>query len=160
MAYYMKYGSIDGAATTQGFEKWIEITSFQWGVARGLGSATRGLTNREGSEPSVGEVVVTKESDVSSTSLLQESLTGLLNNKVVIKVTTTTKGSPTTYTEFEFTDAGVSHFSMAGGGDMFQETVGLNFTKVMYRFSGLDAGLSPSPKTTSFDLTTMKGDGD
>ena len=34
MAIYMKFGSIDGAVTTKGFEKWIELNSFQWGVGR------------------------------------------------------------------------------------------------------------------------------
>ena len=37
VAIYMKYGDIDGAVTTTGFEKWIELSSFQWGVGRGIG---------------------------------------------------------------------------------------------------------------------------
>ena len=46
MAIYMKWDGIDGAVTTQGFEKWIELSSFQWGVGRAIGTAARGAATR------------------------------------------------------------------------------------------------------------------
>ena len=60
MAIYMKWDGIDGAVTTQGFEKWIELNSFQWGVGRAIGTAARGAATREASEPNVSEIVITK----------------------------------------------------------------------------------------------------
>ena len=53
MALYMKYGSIKGAVTTDGFKDWIELNSFQWGASRHIGTAARGSTTREHSEPSL-----------------------------------------------------------------------------------------------------------
>jgi hypothetical protein len=31
-AIYMRWDGIDGQVTTQGFDRWIELTSFQFGV--------------------------------------------------------------------------------------------------------------------------------
>ena len=51
MAIYMKYGSIKGAVTTDGFKDWIELSSFQWGVGRSIGTAARGSTSRSTASP-------------------------------------------------------------------------------------------------------------
>ena len=55
MALYMKYGDIKGAVTTDGFKDWIELNSFQWGASRNIGTAARGATTREHSEPNLSE---------------------------------------------------------------------------------------------------------
>jgi len=92
MALYMKYGSIKGAVTTDGFKDWIELNSFQWGASRHIGTATRGSTSGEHSEPSLSEITVTKLSDVATPKLFLDAVAGKLDNKVAIKFTTTTKG--------------------------------------------------------------------
>ena len=156
MALYMKYGSIDGSVTTEGFAKWIELNSFQWGTSRGVGTAARGALSRESTEPSISEAVITKLGDIASTKLLMESLNGLLNNKVVVKFTTTNKGNPVTFQTFEFTDTGVSSYSLSSGGDLHSESLTLNFTEVMYTFSGMDPGISGSPDSVGWNLPLMK----
>ena len=45
MAIYMSWDGIDGAVSTKGFEKWIELNSFQWGVGRAIGTAARVAVN-------------------------------------------------------------------------------------------------------------------
>lgn len=152
----MKYGSINGPVTTQGFEKWIELNSFQWGSGRAIGSAARGSTSREHSEPSLSEVTVAKLTDVASPKLFLESVAGKLDNKVTIKFTTTTKGAIDTFLTFELTDCGVSGYSMSSGGEMPQESISLNFTKISKTFKGLDPDIAGSPETVGYDLTQMK----
>lgn len=39
---------------------WIEISSFQFGVARGVNTPSRGASDREGSTSSIGELTVHK----------------------------------------------------------------------------------------------------
>ena len=74
MAIYMKYGSIKGRVTTEGFKDWIELNSFQWGASRHIGTAARGSTTREHSEPNLSEVAVTKLSDVASPKLFLDAV--------------------------------------------------------------------------------------
>jgi type VI secretion system secreted protein Hcp len=156
MAIYMKYGSIKGPVTTDGFKDWIELNSFQWGAGRAIGSAARGSTSREHSEPSLSEVTVTKLTDVSSPKLFLESVGGKLDNKVTLKFTTTTKGKVETFLTYELTDCGVSGYSLSSSGEMPSESLSLNFTKIAKTFSGLNPDIAGSPETVGYDLTQMK----
>jgi len=156
MAIYMKYGSIKGPVTTDGFKDWIELNSFQWGVGRDVGTAARGSTSREHSEPNLSEVTVTKSSCVASPKLFLDSVAGKLDNKVTIKFTTTTKGKVETFLTYEMENTGLSHYSLGSSGDMPMETLSLNFTKISKTFSGMDPGISGSPETVGYDLTQMK----
>jgi len=156
MALYMKYGSIKGAVTTDGFKDWIELHSFQWGVGRAIGSAARGATSREHSEPSLSEVTVTKLSDVATPKLFLDAVAGKLDNKVTIKFTTTTKGKVETFLTYELENTGLSGYSLSSGGDMPTESLSLNFTKITETFVGTDPGTGGTPDTVGFDLTQMK----
>ncbi len=156
MALYMKYGSIKGPVTTDGFKDWIELNSFQWGMGRSIGTAARGSTSREHSEPSLSEVTVTKLTDVASPKLFLDSVAGKLDNKVTIKFTTTTKGKVETFLTYELENTGISGYSLSSGGDMPMESLSLNFTKISETFSGLNPDISGSPETVGYDLTQMK----
>ena len=130
MGIYMKYDSVKGAVTTDGFKDWIELGSFQWGVGRTIHSAAGGATTREHSEPSISEVVVTKLTDVASPQLFLESVAGVLNHKVTIKFTTTTKGKVETYLTLEMEDTGVGGFSMSSRGEAPMESLTLNLNQI------------------------------
>lgn len=155
MAIYMQWDGIDGAATTKGFEKWIELNSFQMGVGRAIGTAARGAATREASEPSISEVVVTKRLDKASTKMFQDATGGDLSATVKFKFTTTTKDKVETYLAFELSNCGLSGYSMSSGGDAPQESLSLNFTKIMYTYTELDPKTSGSPDTVGYDLTQM-----
>ena len=156
MALYMKYGSIDGSVTTEGFKNWIELHSFQWGVSRAIGSAARSMHGREHSEPSLSEVSVTKTTDVSTPLLFLDAVAGQLNNKVTIKFTTTIKAKVETFLTYELENTGLSHYSLSSGGDNPMESLALNFTKITETYVGMDPSRSGSPKIVSYDLTQMK----
>jgi type VI secretion system secreted protein Hcp len=148
----MKFGDIDGAVTTKGLEKWIECSSFQWGVGRAIGSSARGLESREATEPSVSEVVVSKRMDKSSPKLFQDAVAGDLSVTVKFKFTTTTKDQVDTYLDFELDNTGISGYSVNSGGDMPTESLSLNFSKVIWSYSGKDAKVSGSPDKVGWDL--------
>ena len=156
MAIYMKYASIKGPVTTDGFKDWIELESFHWGAARHIGTAARGATSREHSEPTISEVTVTKRTDIASPKLFLDSVAGKLDSKVEIKFTTTTKGKVETFLTYKLENTGVSNYSLSSGGDMPMESLSLNFTKITYTFKGTDPGIGGSPETVGYDLTQMK----
>jgi len=123
MAIYMNWDGVTGDVTTQGFEKWIELQSFQWGVGRGIGSAMSGQASRESSIPSVSEIVVTKRMDSSSPGLWTDSVAGQLNTTVKIAFTTTSQGATTQFLNYELTNTGLSGYSLSSGGDMPTESL-------------------------------------
>lgn len=156
MAIYLKYGSIKGPVTTEGYKDWIECKSFQWGVGRSIGTAARGAYSREHSEPSLNEITVTKLTDVASPKLLLDAVAGKLDTAVQIKFTTTTKGKVETFLAYKLENTGISHYSLSSGGDMPTEHLSLNFTKITQTFTGMEPGITGSPETVGYDLTQMK----
>ena len=156
MAIYMKFGSIKGPVTTDGFKDWIELESFHWGASRHIGTAARGSTSREHSEPTLSEVTVTKRTDVASPKLFLDSVAGKLDSKVEIKFTTTTKGKVETFLTYKLEDTGISNYSLTSGGDMPMESLSLNFTKIEKSFKGTDPGIGGAADIVGYDLTKMK----
>ena len=156
MAIYMKFGAVVGQVTTEGFKDWIELSSFQYGVGRGVTSGAGGA-QREGSAPSISEITVSKVYDKASPGLYQDALAGTFNTKVEIKMTTTTKNKVDTYLAWELTDCGVSGYSASSGGDNPSESISLNFTKVMVTPSPLDiAGTPVKGAVVTYDLQKME----
>ena len=158
MAIYMKYGDIKGTVTTEGFKDQIELNSFQLGAGRGIGSA-RGLgSNREGSEPSISEITVTKMWDPKSSSkLFEQAVAGKLDNKVDISFTTTNASKQEVYLVIKLSDCGISGYSASSGGDKPTESLSLNFAKIEVVPKIVDAKLGASDgDKVSFNLTTMK----
>lgn len=157
MAIYMKYGAINGSVTTDGFKDWIELTSFQWGVGRSVNSPSKGEDTREGSEPSVSEVVVSKRMDKSSPKLWQDAVGGDFSTTVTIAMTTTTKDKVDTYLQYELKETGLSGYSASGAGtDPPAESLSLNFAQVTWKYTGRDAKISGNPEVVGWDLTQQK----
>ena len=156
MPIYMKFGGIEGDVTTHGYEKWIELNSFQYGVGRSVSSGGGGKS-RESSAPNVSEIVVTKQFDPASAKLYQDSVAGTFDTKVEIKMNTTTKNKTETFLAFELVDCGVSSYSLSSGGDNPMESLSLNFLKVIVTPTPLDkSGQIKKGDVVSYDLLAMK----
>jgi type VI secretion system secreted protein Hcp len=156
MAIYMKYDGINGAVTHKGHEKWIEVTSFSFGVGRGISTPVGSAADRESSAPSISEVVVTKEMDAASTELFKQSTAGADGKTVEICFVST--GDPgTTFAKYTLEDTLISGYSVSGGGERPSESISLNFTKVMFEMTSHDdKNKADSPIRVSYDLATAK----
>jgi len=155
MAIYMNYQGIDGPVTTAGHEKWIELSSFHFGVGRAIGTAQRGQTSREHSEPNLSEITVTKLADTSTLKLWHESVAGTMDKTVKIDFTTTTQNKTVTFLTYELSNVGLSGYSAHSTGDMPQESLSLNFTKIQISFTGMDPSISGNKQSDGYDLTQM-----
>ena len=89
MAIYLEIEGIEGNITAKGFEKMIEVSSFNWGVGRAISQNTGRMTNREASRPSISEITLTKVVDKATPLLVQESTIGTKGKKELINLVTT-----------------------------------------------------------------------
>ena len=157
MPIYMKYDGIDGAATAQGHEKWIELHSAQLGVNRHITNPTGQGTNREASAPSVSEITVTKVLDCASTGLFKASLWGE-GKKVKIDFCKTDKDKLEPYYQYELEEVLVSGYSVTSSGDRPRETISLNFTKITFNDISMGSkNETGSPDRVMYDLAGAKG---
>jgi type VI secretion system secreted protein Hcp len=161
MPVFMKYDGIEGDVQTAGHEKWIEVHSLQWGTGRGISNAGSSGADREGTTPSVSEIVITKDTDGASPNLLRASL-GLPpadeGKTVNIDFCKTDTSQPEPYLQFTLENTLVSSYSISSGGDRPTESVTLNFTKVEFKNTGMGkANETGNPDPASYDLTTQTG---
>ena len=160
MAIYIKYTNpaINGDVTTQGFAQQIEISSFQWGVGRGIGSPTGASGNREASTPSVSEITVTKNLDNASGNLLKEALgSGGKATLVISFVRTDGTTGADVYMEITLSDTMISGYSLSSGGDKPSESLSFNFVKIEVKFTPMKAdGSKGSPFPVTYDLGLQK----
>jgi type VI secretion system secreted protein Hcp len=99
---------------------------------------------------------VTKDTDVASTKLLNESYQGE-GQKVTIDFCKTDQGNLEVYLSFELEDVMISGLSMSSGGDRPTESVSLNFTKISVRNIGMtDTNSTASPDTVTYDVAQAK----
>jgi len=154
----MKYGSLTGRTTTEGFAGWMECGSFQFGSGRGIASASGMGTNREASEPSLSEITITREWDAEgSANLFQESVMGGLDQKVLFKFTATNKGVVETFLEVNLEDTGISGYSISSGGDKPSESLSLNYGKIEFVPYKLDeSGALEKGTPVNYSLILMK----
>lgn len=155
MTMLLKLGAINGESKRTGYEKWIEIESLQFGVGRGISSAT-GSSSRQGSEPSVSEVVFTKPTSIDSADLFFQSLCGT-GVKAEIHIINTQSKANKPYFKMTMEDTMISGYSMSSGGDRPTESVTLNFTKVEYQYDQYDGDTlvaSGSPKKWDISKAT------
>ncbi|MBL8834637.1 MAG: type VI secretion system tube protein Hcp [Alphaproteobacteria bacterium] len=155
MPIYMKYDGIDGSVTQKGHEKWIEILSCQFGAARSMTTLAGRAADREASEPSISEVVITKPNDDASAKLFEEAVIGTDGKKVTIEFVST--GSPgVKYLDVKLENVLVSSYTMSGssGDGRPMESVSLNFTKVMISHYKMDqkGAVTGSPIIAGYDV--------
>jgi type VI secretion system secreted protein Hcp len=156
MPIYMNYNNIAGDVTADGHAGWVELNSFQWGVGRGISSPTGASADRESSAPSVSEVSITKDTDKSSTKLLNEALQGE-GQTVQIDFCKTDQGNLEVYLTLTLSDCMISGYSASSGGDNPSESLSLNFTKVEYKYTNMtDTNAPGSPDTVTYDVALAK----
>lgn len=158
MAIYMKYEvpTINGGVTTTGFEKQIELTSFQFGIGRGVGAPTGSSSMRESSTPSVSEITVTKNHDEASSGLQKESYGGEGKGKVTISFVRTDAKGGVAYLVYKLTDVMISGYSASSGGDQPSESLSLNYVTISTTFTVQNSdGTAGDPATHSYNLGTQ-----
>jgi type VI secretion system secreted protein Hcp len=158
MPIYVKFTGgtpIDGETKSQGYEKFVEFSSMQWGVGRGFASAVGTTGNRSTSAPSVSELTLTKITDTSSVAILQAALTDPPNRTVEVHVALQDGTKVQDFVVYTLENTGISGYSASSGGDKPSETVSLNFTKFTYKYCVYtDKGVASDSPSVTYDLTT------
>jgi type VI secretion system secreted protein Hcp len=154
MPIYMNYNSlaIKGDVTATGWVGWIEISSFQFGIGRGISSPTGGSADRESSAPSVSEITISKDQDTATGPLLTAALQGE-GVTVIVDFVKTSAGQLAKYMEYTLTNTLISGFSTSSGGDRLSESISLNFTKVQVDPTTIDAaGAISNANPVTYDI--------
>jgi len=121
---FLKLPGIDGESTAVGHEKWIDISSFQFGVANpGAGSGG-------GGKPVFSEVTISKAFDASSPPLMEAVVDGKSFANALVDFVRPSQGKPQTYLKYEFSDVFLTSYSVSSGGDRPFESLSFAWSKL------------------------------
>ncbi|MBN9563728.1 MAG: type VI secretion system tube protein Hcp [Alphaproteobacteria bacterium] len=153
MSIYMQYGDVRGDVTESTHTNWIELNSVNWGINRPVSNPAGSATARVIAAPRFSELVVAKDEDIATIPLIQESLAG--EPKLVkIDFVRTDQERVEVYYSIELTDAVITGLSQGSGGDRPTESLTLNFTKISFHGTQMDAdGSSTSPATYGWNVS-------
>jgi len=159
MGIYMKYGAIQGDATQKGFEGWINLNHFDWGLERKFAEDQVGRAfNREAAQAQIMPCTVRKDVDSSSGSILQTATTEFKGQKCEIAFVRT--GNPgETYLHFTLSDTLISKLDVqTQGGERPIETIILDFTELEIQTKTLnEANNGEDPMTITYDAASGIG---
>ena len=151
-------GKIKGDSAITGHENWITVDSCQLGVGRAISLSGSGR-DRDTSTPSFSEATFSKSTDISSTELFAQSIFGkkLCDKGVVRWVQTGGTDAGQVYMELELHEPIISSYSMSSGGERPSESIAINFTKIVMKYTQFKSGgetVQSDPK--GWDLATGK----
>lgn len=159
MPIYMQYETITGDVTENKHAGWVDIASFSLSVSRSINTPVGSTAKREVASPSVSEIQISKQMDISSYRWLEESLYGQKAVKCTINfLRTGTDGNLEVYATYIFSNCLVSSYSIGGGGGGSNESIAINYTKLEYSYvprEGENTSGGSKPRA-AFDLTTAK----
>ena len=161
---YLKLDGIKGESTAEGYVDWIELSSMQFGVGRGISMEAGALSNREATRPSFSEVLVQKESGLSSAALFREATTAggaVKPAELHITKLDTNETKVIPYCKLTLTDSLLSGYSFSADGvSVPQETLSIAYTKIEEVLTAYTRDGSPDREATVwYDLAKALGGG-
>ncbi|MCL2714026.1 MAG: type VI secretion system tube protein Hcp [Alphaproteobacteria bacterium] len=159
MPIYLQLGSIKGQTTDEKHKEQMEIEAIHWNVSRAISMTAGSMEEREHSQPTFSEIVLTKLGDASSVELFQRASGGQGGEKAVISLATPgAKGESgaTDYIKYELDNALISNYTVNSSGDRPVETIRLSFTKmqITYLPQKTDGSRGQGQKVGSYDIST------
>ncbi len=154
----MQVGNIQGGSTLKGYQNWIDVNSFSWGVSVAAPNF--------GSGAGAGKAIL---SDFSWSQLADKSAPGLFLDAVKgANIPTITfdvlntggNGIPAKYFEMSFTNAMITSLNYSGssGGNGVDLNGTFAYQAVKMTYWPIDnKGRIGSPVSASYDLSTAKG---
>jgi type VI secretion system secreted protein Hcp len=166
MSAYMKIDGIDGTVTAKEFDKNIEIHSASFSVKRNMNTKPGAVADREGTKPSMGEVVITKNVDIASPNLFGGATAGSVIPTVKISFVNTGKDL-SEYHSVTLSNVLISGYELVYADDKTTkdsekdanakpiERIALNYTKIEVRNTPYDKShKSTGSASVGYDLET------
>jgi len=160
MPAYMKLGDIKGDVSNADHKQWITIESMSSPLYRSIPPGARNQGRTQG-ETTLGDIVVVKLLDQSSTKIQEACAKGDFQKSVEIHFMTDVKGKEEPYLKYTLENAIISSYSFHGnssGSPLPTEQLTINFTKVTWTYVVInkDTGAKEGNIETKYDKEAAK----
>ena len=140
MPAFMKVGDIKGEGSDEGHKDWILIQSMSAPIHRSIPPGAKDQQRTKG-ETTLGDVVVVRQLDKSSTKLQEACANGTFFKEVEIHFCTTVKNKQEPYLKYKLANVIITSYSFHGhasGDPLPSEEVTLGFSKVDWIYIVVD----------------------
>ena len=140
MPAFMKLGDIKGEASDQDHKDWVIIESMSSPIFRSVPEGARDQQRTKGST-TLGDVVVVRQLDKSSTKLQESCANGTFIKEVEIHFCTTVKNKQEPYLIYKLSDVIISSYSVhanASGDPLPSEEVTFGYSKAEWTYVVID----------------------
>lgn len=140
MPAFIKIGDIKGEATDNDHKDWIIIESMSSPIFRSIPEGAKDSQRTKGTT-TLGDIVVVRELDKSSTKLQEACANGSFFKEVEIHFCSTMKNKQEPYLTYKLKDVIVSSYSFHGnaaGDPLPTEEVTLGYTEVEWTYITID----------------------
>lgn len=155
---YLQLDGIKGESQDQGHTGWIEVSGVRWGIhqPKSATSSTAGGHTAERAE--LTDITFEKIADLASPILLQTCAMGKTIPKAKLEfMRADGNGVPIKYFEIELENVLIGTISPMLGSGLLQETVGLKFSQVRWRYTQQKVGGGSAGNTMgSWNLATNR----
>jgi len=154
MSIYMYIPGIAGPVTAKNYERWIELSGFEFGVNNHVEKKIGSSRLRISAAPDISELEISKPFDKSSPSLLQHAVQGKVIAQVKIDLCKT-DNPPKPYCQYTLSQVLVAGRNLfhAASSHLPIEIIRLNFCKIEERFTPYNnADVAESPVTVGYDI--------
>jgi type VI secretion system secreted protein Hcp len=153
---YLNLDEIQGDATQVQHRNWIAVDAMTFAVARNFATRAGVAANREGTQPALSQLHLSKRTDRSSPHLLSEACAGAKSRTAKLHFAATGSGGQT-YLEITLNNVLLSGYRIDTHGERPMEVVRLDFTAIQMRY--VPAGADNQPQAAiiaSYDRATAR----
>lgn len=147
---------IKGQSKVTAHENWINCSSMQFGVGRGIALQSGGSAKREVSSPSLSEVTFSREADMASPEIFFQACGGVSLGLCTIDLLQVVGNETKVFCQVLLEDSMVSSYSASSGGDNPSESFSVNFTKISYQYDTFDGKKVTAGTPKKWDLAVNK----
>ena len=140
MPAFMKLGDIKGECTDTDHKDWIIIESMSSPMYRSIPQGAKDQQRTKG-ETTLGDIVVVRQLDKSSTKLQEACANGTFFKEIEIHFCTTVKNKQEPYLTYKLSDVIISSYSFHGnssGSPLPTEQITMGYTKVEWNYIVVD----------------------
>jgi type VI secretion system secreted protein Hcp len=140
MSAFVKLGDIKGEATDEDHKDWVLFESMSSPIFRSIAEGAKD-TQRTKGETTLGDIVLVRQMDKSTTKIQEACANGTFLKEVEIHFCTTAKNKEEPYYEVKLSNVILTSYSMHGnssGDPLPSEEITMGYTKVEWTYHIID----------------------
>ena len=158
MSSFLFIEGVTGEVSDSGYQGWIDITRWSWGVGRKITSQTSTQGDRESSNATISDLNITRFMDKATAKLFMEACCGTGKEIKLAQTKTGTGNGADTFIEYTLKNAIISDYHIEAiniGGTRPREEIKISFVDMEVKYTPYDEdGNAEAPIAVGFNTAT------